>query len=103
MKKLIVILSLLFLVGCDNSPAVEPNAIDPNEELLLLFDEEPLFEDRDPNEELLTFTLKENDVNMVVELDIDPNGCLYIRTENCKDMKETARVVWKCCRIFWGK
>lgn len=101
MKKTLVtllIVSLWFLAGCKEDAL----AGDVNDANYVILWNEPKFEDRDPNKKLITFILTENDVNMVVELDIDPNGCLYIKTENC-DMKEAARVVWKCCRTFWDE
>ncbi len=60
---------------------------------------ESKFENRDPNVRMLVFSLIDsNDV----ELAIDSNDCLYIKTKD-GDLKEAARVVWKCTTDFWGK
>lgn len=103
---LVVILCLMF--GCeDKAEAKDPNdydifidctfgVLEPNEpELLIVVPELRKFEDRDPNEILIHFSLnKDGRETQEVILDIDSNGLLRLRTVNC-DLKEAAKIVWE--------
>jgi len=106
MKKLLIILAVLFFAGCKDEPddyypngviiTSGPNITSPNlfQELYISYHQHN-FENRDANLPLMCIGFNGIDKSMILKLDVDANGLLVMNVEDC-NLKEAPLIIWEC-------